>query len=123
LNATPAKLLDDLETCGLLFESLVVRDLRVYAQALDGAVYHYHDGTELEADAIVELGDGRWAAFEVKLGHDQVDAAAQKLLRLAAKVDPDAHGPASALGVIVASGFAYRRPDGVNVIPIGTMAP
>lgn len=123
LNTGVDRLLGDLNTLGFLFESLVVRDLRVYAQAIDGFVYHYHDGTGLEADAIVELADGRWAAFEAKLGSQQIDAAAANLLRLAAKIDPDKHGKPTALAVITGSGYAYPRPDGVHVIPVGTLAP
>lgn len=108
---------------GLLFESLVVRDLRVYSQAIDGSVFHYRDGLGLEADAVVQLRDGTWAAFEVKLGRGQIDAAAKQLLAVAERVDTDRHGRPSALAVITGWGFAYRRPDGVHVIPIGTLGP
>jgi predicted AAA+ superfamily ATPase len=123
LDADSTRLLRDIETLGLLFESLVVRDLRVYAQGLDANVYHYRDNTGLEADAIVQRRDGAWAAFEVKLGHQTIDAAAAALLRLAERVDVDRHGRPAALGVITGWGYAYRRPDGVDVIPIGTLAP
>jgi uncharacterized protein len=123
LRATPARLLADLNALGLLFESLVVRDLRVYAQASDATVLHYRDNTGLEVDAIVEVSDGRWAAFEVKLGQGQVDAAAASLLTFAARVDTAKCGAPAALGVITASGYGYRRPDGVHVIPIGALGP
>jgi len=123
LDATPQRLLRDVETLGLLFESLVVRDLRVYAQALDATVLHYRDNNGLEADAVVQRRDGRWAAFEVKLGQGAVDAAAANLLRLADRVDPARHGPPAALAVITGWGYAYRRADGVGVIPIGALAP
>ncbi len=123
LNATPDRLVRDVETLGLLFESLVVRDLRIYSQVIDGSVLHYRDNTGLEADAIVELADGRWAAFEVKLGQAQIDAAAEKLLRLGERVDADRHGHPAVLAVITGWGYAYRRPDGVDVVPIGTLAP
>ena len=119
LGATPAKLLRDLRLMGLLFESLVVRDLRVYADALEARVWHYRDEKGLEVDAIVELPDGRWAAFEVKLGSSPeiVDRAAATLRRLAEKVvDPPA-----ALGVITGTGYGLTRQDGVRVIPIGAM--
>lgn len=123
LNASPDRLIRDVEALGLLFESLVVRDLRIYSQVIDGSVYHYRDNTGLEADAIVELADGSWAAFEVKLGQAAIDAAAENLLRLAERVDILRHGKPAVLGVITGWGYAYRRPDGVAVIPIGTLAP
>lgn len=123
LNASPDRLIRDVEALGLLFESLVVRDLRIYSQVIDGSVYHYRDNTGLEADAIVELADGSWAAFEVKLGQAATDAAAENLLRLAERVDILRHGKPAVLGVITGWGYAYRRPDGVAVIPIGTLAP
>jgi uncharacterized protein len=123
LRATPARLLADLNTLGLLFESLVVRDLRVYAQASDATVLHYRDNTGLEVDALVEVSDGRWAAFEVKLGQGQVDAAAASLLTFATRVDTTKCGAPVALGVITASGYGYRRPDGVHVIPVGALGP
>ncbi|WP_310569686.1 DUF4143 domain-containing protein [Gemmatimonas sp.] len=123
LRATPARLLADLNALGLLFESLVVRDLRVYAQASDATVLHYRDNTGLEVDAIVEVSDGQWAAFEVKLGQGQVDAAAASLLTFATRVDTAKCGAPAALGVITASGYGYRRPDGVHVIPVGALGP
>lgn len=123
LRATPDRLLADLQLLGLLFESLVVRDLRVYAQAADGTVLHYRDNTGLEVDAIVETGDGSWAAFEVKLGQMQIDAAAESLLKFAARVDTDKCGAPKALAVIVGTGYGYKRPDGVQVIPIGAFGP
>ena len=123
LRATPARLLADLQALGLLFESLVVRDLRVYAQASDAAVLHYRDNTGLEVDAIVEVSDGQWAAFEVKLGQGQVDAAAASLLTFATRVDTAKCSAPAALGVITASGYGYQRPDGVHVIPIGALGP
>ena len=121
LGATASRLLGDLNLLGLLFESLVVRDLRIYAQASGGDVLHSRDETGLEVDAIVELHDGRWAAFEVKLGTMAVDSAAESLLRLAEQIDTERCGPPAALGVITGMGYGYRRPDGVNVIPIGAL--
>lgn len=123
LRATPGRLLSDLETMGFLFESLVVRDLRVYAQADDARVLQYRDNTGLEVDAIVEAGDGRWGGFEVKLGTRAVDNAAATLMRFADRVDARHAGPPAVLGVIVSTGPAYRRPDGVQVIPIGALGP
>lgn len=123
MGVDPGRLVGDVRTLGLLFESLVVRDLRVYAGTLDATVSHYRDRTDLEADAIVERRDGTWAAFEVKLGPGAVDEAARTLLRVADRVDPARHGPPAALGVITGWGYGYRRPDGVSVIPIGALAP
>jgi uncharacterized protein len=123
LRTTPEQLLADLNLLGLLFESLVIRDLRVYAEASDATVLHYRDSTGLEVDAIVEVADGRWAAFEVTLGQRQVDAAAETLTRFATRVDTAQCGEPTALGVITATGYGYRRPDGVHVIPIGALGP
>ena len=122
LGTRPDRLLRDVETLGPLFESLVNRDLRIYAQTLDASVFHYRDSTDLEADAIVERHDGTWAAFEVKLGTSAVDGAAQTLLRVAARVDPEKHGKPAMLGVITGWGYGYRRPDDIVVIPIGALA-
>lgn len=100
-----------------------MRDLRVYAQAADAEVFHYREKGGLEVDAIVQANDGRWAAFEVKLGEGRVDEAADNLLRLARKVDPDRMGKPAALGVIVCSGYGYTREDGVSVMPVGALGP
>jgi predicted AAA+ superfamily ATPase len=121
VRATPTRLLGDVNWLGLLFESLVVRDLRVYAQALDAQVFAYRDETGLEADAIIEMPDGGWAAFEVKLGHRDLDLAAQHLLRIKNRVDTTAAGEPLALAVITATGYGYVRDDGVAVIPIGAL--
>ena len=121
LGAGPNRLLDDPETLGLLFESLVLRDLRIYAQANGASVFHYRDNTGTEADAILQAGDGRWAAVEVKLGQTRVDDAALSLLRVAATIDPQRHGPPAFLAVVTARGYAYRREDGVLVVPITTL--
>jgi predicted AAA+ superfamily ATPase len=122
LRTSPTALLDDLEYFGFVFESLVVRDLRVYAQALDGEVLHYRDQSGLEVDAIIDARD-RWGAFEVKLGTGQVETAAQNLAKFAARIDTSKRGEPAVLGVIVGSGFGYVRPDGIHVIPIGALAP
>lgn len=123
LDATPAKLLRDLNTLGLLFESLAIRDLRVYADAADASVYHYRDSDGLEVDAIVEARDGTWGAFEVKLGTGQIDQAAAKLLRFAEKVDATKVGAPAVLGVITMNGYGLTRSDGVVAIPIGALGP
>lgn len=123
LGASPQRLLDDLNFFGLLFESLVVRDLRVLAQPLDGTVFHYRDQYGLEVDAIVQLIDGRWAAFEIKLGPGLVDDGAASLLKFRDRVDTTRSGEPSVLGVVVGTGLGYVRPDGVAVVPIGALAP
>ncbi len=123
LRANPARLLADLNLLGLLFESLVVRDLRVYAQTLDGQVRHYRDNNGLEVDAIVETGAGDWAAFEVKLSPAAIDDGARSLLKFANVIDTAKCGLPSVLGVITATGYGYRRPDGVTIIPIGALGP
>lgn len=123
LGATPKKLLLDFSTFGLLFESLCVRDLRVYAAALGGQVYHYRDKTGLEADAVVVLDDGRWGAVEVKLGERQVEEGAAHLRKLADRVDVAKEGVPSFLMVITGQQTAYRRDDGVLVVPLATLAP
>jgi uncharacterized protein len=121
LNASPSNLMYDVETFGLLFESMVIRDLRIYAQTLSGNVFHYRDSDGLEADAIIHLSDGRWGAVEVKLGVNRIDEAASNLIRLAHKVDLK-HKP-SFLAVITGSEYGYRREDGVYVVPIGCLKP
>lgn len=121
LRATPNSLLQDLNTYGLLFESLCVRDLRVYSQAIDGEAFHYRDKNGLEADIVIHLKDGRWAAVEVKLGTKAVDTAASTLLQLSERVNSDKMNPPAFLMVITATGFAYRRKDGVYVVPIGCL--
>jgi predicted AAA+ superfamily ATPase len=123
LRASPEHLLKDPALFGTLFESLVVRDLRVYGQACDTQVLHYRDNTGLEVDVVIEGADGRWAALKVKLGSGSIDAAAASLLRFRQKVDTDRAGPPAFLAVVTASGYAYVRPDGVQVIPIGTLGP
>ncbi len=123
LRVTPERLLTELELFGLLFESLVIRDLRIYAQAADAAVLHYRDNTGLEVDSIVEGANGRWCAFEVKLGQGKVDEAAANLLKFAERVDTKKSGKPSILGVITGTGYGYMRRDGVAVIPIGALGP
>lgn len=123
LQATPERLLQDVSLFGTVFESLVVRDMRIYAQPLEAQILHYRDNTALEIDGIVEVADGRWGAFEVKLGQNAVDDAADTLKRFIAKVDIERAGAPMFLAVITGTGYAYRRPDGIDVIPIGTLGP
>ncbi|MDE0161926.1 MAG: DUF4143 domain-containing protein [Acidimicrobiaceae bacterium] len=119
LGATPDRLLADLEAFGFLFESLVVRDLRIYSQASQASVYHYRDSDKLEVDVIVEARDGRWLAAEVKLGGDEgIKQAARSLLRLRTKVDDSRMPAPSKLLIITAAGYGYDRPDGTTVLPL-----
>ena len=120
---TPADLLRDFEIFGLQFESLCVRDLRVYAEAIDGTLFHYRDKTGLEADAVIVLADGRWAPIEVKLGSRQLDEAATHLRLLRERVDANRMGEPSFLAVVTAGATAYRRDDGVLVIPLACLRP
>ncbi len=123
LRSTPERLLKDMNLLGLLFESMVIRDLRVYAQANDARVLHYRDNTGLEVDAVVETAGGQWAAFEIKLGAGQADVAAASLLKFADRVDTRKCGKPALLGVIVGGGYGYLRKDGVAVVPLGAMGP
>lgn len=121
LAATPRGLLDDFKTFGLLFESLCIHDLRVYASALGGSLYHYRDKTGLEADAVVVLDDGRWALVEVKMGQSRIDEGASHLLKLAERIDQTREGRPSFLMVLTSTACAYRREDGVVVVPLACL--
>ena len=123
VGGSPERLVGDLRYFGCVFESMIVRELRVLAQPLDGEIYHYRDNTGLEVDAVVELGDGRWGAIEVKLGVGYVDDGAENLKRFAAKVDPASSGAPAFLAIVCGSSFGYRRADGVDVIPCGALGP
>ena len=121
MRTDPDGILKDFEYFGFLFESLCTRDIRVYAQANDGDVFHYRDKSGLESDLIIHLRDGRWAAIEVKLGNKQIEEAAQNLLKIKSKIDEDKMGKASFLMVITGGKYAYRRDDGVLIVPIGCL--
>ena len=123
LGATPARLTRDLNTLGLLFESLVVRDLRVYAQGIGGRVLHVRDEYGMEVDAIIELPDGTWSAIEVKLSGEREDEAAKSLHRFVDSVDTSHVGQPAALIVITADHYGYTRDDGVAVVPLAALAP
>ncbi|MCO5247741.1 MAG: DUF4143 domain-containing protein [Chitinophagales bacterium] len=121
MRTNPDGLLKDFQYFGLLFESLCARDMRVYAQTNDGSVLHYRDKNELEADLIIRLNDGRWGAVEVKLGQKQIEEAAQNLLTLKDKVNKKTMSSPSFLMVVTGGEYAYRRKDGVLVVPIGCL--
>ena len=124
LGASPERLLKDLNFLGLLFESLVIRDLRIYAQAADADVLYYNDNSGLEVDTVIQARDGRWAAFEVKLGGQKlIEEGAANLLRFAEQVDTTRSGAPASLGVIVATGYGYMRDDGIAVVPLCALKP
>lgn len=120
MKATPSGLLGDLETLGFLFEALCERDLRIYAESFGANLYHYQDYSGQEIDAVIELADGQWCAFEIKLGANQIDAAAANLLKMKKQMSEDPKGkPPAVLCVLCGmASAAYQRPDGVFVVPI-----
>ena len=122
LSAGPRHLLRDFPWFGFLFESLVIRDLRVYAQAMGARVYHYRDHTSLEVDA-VGMPAPVAGGFRDQARSSRIDDAARSLLKFADRVDTSRCGEPAALGVIVERGFGYVRPDGVSVIPLGALGP
>ena len=123
LGVGPQDLINDLNTMGLFFESLCIRDLRVYAEAIEGDVYHYRDKTGLECDAVIHLHNGKYGLIEVKLGGDKnIEEGAKNLKALAAKIDSEKMQEPSFLMVLTGtSRYALRREDGVYVVPIGCL--
>ena len=123
LGLGPEDLIGDLETFGFLFETMCVRDLRVYADALGGTVYHYRDKTGLECDAVVHLRNGSYGLIEIKLGGDSaVEHGAETLKKLRDKIDTDKMKQPAFLMVLTGTGnYAFRRGDGVYVVPIGCL--
>ena len=119
LGVTSSSLLNDLETLGLLFEALCERDLRIYADVNDGVLYHYQDYSGKEIDAVIEYPDGEWLAIEIKLGANQIDAAAENLISIGDAIkSEDGRAPKALCVVCGLSNAAYKRPDGVYVVPI-----
>ena len=121
LGASPADLINDINTFGLLFESLCIRDLRIYADKIGGSVYQYHDSSGLETDAVIHLENGCWGAVEIKLGGNMIDKAAENLLKFKQKIDTEHMQEPKFLMVLTGLNYAYRRPDGVYVVPIGCL--
>jgi uncharacterized protein len=117
LGIGPRDLINDLKTMGLLFESMCVRDLRVYAEAMDGTLYHYRDKSGLECDAVLHLRNGSYALIEMKLGGNEIDQAAKNLISLRNKIDTHRMKLPSFMMVLTGGSVAYRRKDGVFVIP------
>ena len=123
LGIGPNDLINDLNTFGLIFETLCIRDLRVYAESINGSVYHYRDASELECDAVVHLRNGSYGLIEIKLGGDrQINEAAENLLKMKNKIDTEKMNNPSFLMVLTAVGkYAYQRDDEVYVVPIGCL--
>lgn len=121
LGISPDAIIEDFKYFGFLFESLCTRDLRVYSETMRGSIRHYHDNSNLEADLIITLSDGRWAAIEVKLGSREIEEGAENLKKIAANIDTNKLPPPSFLMVLTGGEFAYRRNDGVFVVPIGCL--
>lgn len=125
LGLGPADLTNDLNTMGLLFETMAARDLRVYTEALDGNVFHYRDSNGLECDAVIHLRNGKYALVEVKLGGQKlIDEGADSLKRLSASINTDKmHAPSFKMVLTAVGSIAYKRDDGVYVVPIGCLRP
>jgi predicted AAA+ superfamily ATPase len=123
LGVNKARLLHDISTYGFMFENLCLRDLAVYASCYGANLFHYHDNSELEVDAIIEMPDGAWGAFEIKLGEAQVDKASYTLLRMKNKLTAAGVEPPACLAVITGGGVARLGDDGIYVIPINALRP
>ena len=121
LGVNEEKLLSDFNTFGYLFESLCIRDLRVYADYLDGKVYHYRDKSKLECDAIVVLRNGSWGAIEIKMGAAGFDLAAESLFKLRQRINTEKMSEPSFLIILSATDIGYTRDDGIHVVPIGCL--
>ena len=121
LRTTPKRLLSDFNTFGLLFESLCIRDLRIYTESIDGSVYHYRDKSGLEVDAIIQHSDGRWGAVEVKLGAGELDKACDNLLKLKQVVDTDKMNEPSFLMVLTGTEYAFQMENGIWIVPLGCL--
>lgn len=125
LGIGPNDLVRDIKTMGLLFETMAVRDLRVYAEPIDGTVFHYRDKNGLECDAVIHLRNGKYGLIEIKLGGEKlIEEGASNLISLHKKIDTDKMHEPSFLMVLTANGcYPYRRKDGVYVVPIGCLKP
>ena len=121
IGADQNALINDLNFTGFLFESMVVHDLRVYAQAIDAKVYHYRDSSGLEVDSIVQKYNGDWSAFEIKLGTNQIDEAAANLNKFVNQLDLSKVKAPKSLNIITGTGISYTRNDGVNVISLSSL--
>ena len=123
LRISKERLVNDLRTFGLLFESLCERDLQIYSRTIGGELFHYRDSHGREIDAVIEMPDGKWGAFEIKLGANQIDDAAVKLIDIKKKMDDGGNGPSTLCVICGLADHAYRRDDGVYVVPITSLRP
>lgn len=121
LRANSAKILSDIKTFGFLFESLCIRDLRIYAESLDGSLYHYRDQLGVEVDAIIQLRDERWAAVEIKLGAGEIEKGAENLIAFSQNIDTKKTLAPSFLMVMTGTKYAFQLENGVWVVPIGCL--
>jgi hypothetical protein len=122
LGATDQDLLKDFNTFGFMFEALCIRDLKIYADSLEGNVYYYRDNNDLECDAIIHLDNGKWGAIEVKLGGNEAqEEAAKNLLKIKSIVDEKEMGSPSFLMILTGTKYAFKRKDGVLVVPLGCL--
>lgn len=122
LGLTPDSLFKNMDTFGLLFESMAIRDLRVYCDTINARLYKYRDSKNREADAVIQFEDGSWGLVEVKLGGQKdIDYASEKLLNIAKDIDEEKTGNQSFLMVVTKGNLAYKRPDGVYVVPLGCL--
>ena len=122
LGATDKDLLTDLNTFGFMFESLCIRDLKIYSQNLEGKVYYYHDNNDLECDAVIHLDNGKWCAIEIKLGGNEAqELAAKNLLKIKSIVDEKKMGEPAFLMILTATQYAFKRDDGILVVPLGCL--
>ena len=123
LGIGPNDLINDIKTFGFIFETLCIRDLRIYAESINGSVYHYRDASDLECDAVIHLRDGSYGLIEIKLGGDKlINEACDNLKKLLSKIDTEKMQKPTFLMVVTAtSKYAYKREDGIYVVPIGTL--
>ncbi len=121
LDINPDDLIKDLNTFGLMFESLCIRDLKIYTQSYGGNITFYRDEKDFEIDAIFRTGSGKWGAIEIKLGGGYIEEAAKNLLKFKERIDTEKCGGPAFLAILTGTNYSYRRPDGVYVVSIGTL--
>ncbi len=122
LNVGPSGLFKDMKTFGFLFENLCIRDLNIYVETIGGKLYHYRDKTNLEADAVIQLRDGNYALIEIKLGNqERIDESAKNLIKLRDKIDTDTMNLPAFMMIITATEYAYKREDGIYIVPIACL--
>ena len=111
----------DLNFTGFIFENMCIRDLRIYAEAIDATLSYYRDKNDFEVDCILKLANGKWGAIEIKLGAGEIPEAADNLNKFKDKVDTDKYGEPSFLMILTGADYSYKREDGIYVVSIGTL--